>query len=132
MPLGPPALGDVVTEFSFPVTRRRFAPSATSSAAGSSGLRARGAATDTEILAHVWYDTDAEGETLPEGQRQRAQIRGCTVSDVRCVDDVAGLPADCVLFDGAVFEVKTVNLWKQGPIGATDYVEFTARRVVRT
>ncbi len=132
MPLGPPNLSSTANSFAFPVVRRRYTASTTSSAAGSAGLRARGTATDLEILAHIWHVPGDVGEDLPESQRQSARIQGTTTTEVRAVDDEAGLPADSIVWDGIEYEIKAVTAWRSGPLGATSVWEITdARRVVR-
>lgn len=131
MPLGPPNLAPVVNAFAFPCVRRRYAGPTRSSAAGSAGLVVRGAPTDTAITAHVWDDTGENAEALPEGQRKAREIHGCTTFDVRSVDDVAGLPADDLVYDGSSFEIYAANPWAAGPTGARSFIEFHARKVVR-
>jgi hypothetical protein len=131
MALGPPNLAPVVDAFSFPITRRRFAAPTTSSAAGSRGLKVRGAATETTIQAHVWDSPGEIEDDAEDGQRPARRVTGCTTADLRAADDVAGLLADEVDYDGDTFEVKTVGRWSAGSLGARSYIEFTAAKVVR-
>lgn len=127
MPIGPPDLSSTVERFSFPITRRRYGSSTTNA----DGMRVRGAAVDTEILAHAW---DAPADVLanmPEGQIGTRVIEGHTTSSLRIADEGNDVAADVLIIGGLQYEVIQVTDWRAGPAGATAYYRFLATEVDR-
>jgi hypothetical protein len=85
-----------------------------------------GAADTFTVRAHVQPLKGPELLNFPEGQRTRRAIKLYTTEALRTVDDDAGTPADRVSYDGATFEVQTVE---PRPYGALAHFRAVAFKV---
>ena len=77
----------------------------------------RGAAETFTIRAHVQPVKGPELANYPEGMRTRRAIRLYTETALRAVDDEAGTPPDRLTYDGATFEVESVESRLYGSLG---------------
>lgn len=125
-----PNMARVVRRMAFTITRRRYAPDTTNA----SGLRVRGAATDTPIRAFVHDESGSTMTLAPEGQSVDNLIHGYSEgadNDVRVADEATRASADAVQYLGRWYEVTMVRPWASGPLGSATWREFLAKLVER-
>jgi hypothetical protein len=63
------------------------------------------------IWATIQPLTDAEMLSLPEGRRTRRYVKCYTDTLLRIGDQVAGIGADQIFYDGSFFECERVETW---------------------
>jgi len=92
--------------FNVPCTRRRVAHGYRDT---TTGKWVEGASTDTEIQASIQPISGKELLSLPEGRRERENIKGYTSSEIRELDPETG-NADFIIFGGNTYKVVNSRL----------------------
>lgn len=95
------------------VTRLRYV----AGTVGADGRLVAGASTSSTVLASVQPVTGRQRQLLPEGLRQRVELIAYCTTELRTVDQVAGVPADRLVVAGETLEVVQVKQWPAaGPL----------------
>lgn len=126
--LGPPRLASTVRRFAVPVTRRRYTTAATRNA---EGLRAYPAPVASTIMAHV-FPAGGGTERLPEGREVADEVEvHSPANDLRTGDEATGLLADEIEWQGATYEITSVDEWQGGASASAEvWLQCRAELVV--
>jgi len=87
--------------FNVVCTRRRVAPGYRDT---TTGKWVDGASTDTEIQVSIQPISGKELLSLPEGRRERDNIKGYTSAEIRELDPESG-NGDYIIFEGKTYKV---------------------------
>lgn len=117
-------MSDSPRDFSFPVMRRRYG-----AATSFEGIQSRGAAVDSRQMAHVFPADGETTERLQQGDENVRVVSAHAEGDWRVSD--GDLPADVLLYDGALFELRECARWLEGPSGSPSWKRFSAILVKR-